>query len=70
MFGLFENMKAYNAANQFAKDFFGLDVLYASETPMHDKHGKYVMYLRPELVNVMNCEIVETVEYEDTENVD
>jgi hypothetical protein len=67
MFGLFENMKAYNAANQFAKDFFGLDVLYASETPMHDKHGKYVMYLRPELVNVMDCEIVESVEYEETE---
>lgn len=62
MFGLFEDMNQYNAANQFAKEFFALDVMYARVDPVADVNGKYVMYLRDELLGVMNCEIVDTVE--------
>jgi len=76
MFAIFSTIKAYRDKNKEIGDYlgypdgFGTD-RYATETPQPTIDGKYPMPITERVAHLFtDCEIVESVEYEETENVD
>ena len=76
MIALFTTLKAYRAKNKEVNDYLGYPDgrgtdRYATETPQATIDGKYAMPISERVAHLFtDCEIVESVEYEEPENVD
>ena len=74
MFAIFSTIKAYRDKNKEIGDYLGYPDgsgtdRYATEIPQLTKDGKYAMLISERVAHLFtDCEIVESVEYEETEN--
>lgn len=73
MYAIFETLEEYRAKNSEVSLALGLPngrgtVSYASEVPMQDIFGKYVMLIMPHVDRFFaDCVVIESVEYQQSE---